>query len=71
MAGRLLTSGEVAQQLGVARAHLLYLIESGKVPGPSLRVPGRRLFTSDDVHCIAQVLAERGRPTLDPDRPAE
>ena len=34
-------------------------------------VRGRRLFTSDDVDRIARVLAERGRPTADLDRPAE
>lgn len=47
--GRLFTIGEVAQQIGVARWRLAYWIERGAVGGPALSVPGRRLFTTDDV----------------------
>jgi excisionase family DNA binding protein len=63
MTERLLTTGEVAEQLGVARAHLLYLLESRQVPGPSLGVRGRRLFTRGDVERIVQALSERRRRT--------
>jgi hypothetical protein len=52
-------SGEVAAQVGVPRWRLLYLIDKGEVPGPSLQVPGRRLFTADDVQRIADALAKR------------
>jgi len=71
MTGPLYTSGDVAPRVGLTRAQLLYLLESEQIPGPSLTVRGRRLFTSDDVDRIARVLAERGRPTADLDRPAE
>lgn len=42
-------SGEVAQRLGLPRWRLLYLIESGRLPGPNCRIPGRRLFSEEDV----------------------
>ena len=53
------TSGQMAEKIGVTRQHLQYLIETGRVPGPSLHVPGRRLFTSDDEHNIVAALAAR------------
>jgi hypothetical protein len=59
MATSWLTSGQVAARLGVPRWRLLYLIEKGVVPGPSVQVPGRRLFTPADVERIAQVFEER------------
>jgi hypothetical protein len=40
------------------RWRLLYLIEKGKLPGPSLQVPGRRLFTEADVQQILRRLEE-------------
>jgi DNA-binding transcriptional MerR regulator len=54
-----LTIGAVAKQVGVIRWRLAYLIERGDVPGPSLVVPGRRLFTEEDVRKIRKALAER------------
>ena len=54
-----LTSGQVAAQVGVPRWQLLYLIERGEVPGPSVQVPGRRIFTAMDVRRIAEALANR------------
>jgi hypothetical protein len=53
------SSGQVAAQIGVPRWQLLYLIERGEVPGPSIQVPGRRLFTAADVRTIAQAMADR------------
>jgi DNA-binding transcriptional MerR regulator len=53
-----LTIGPVAQQLGIARWKLAYLIERGAVPGPSVLVPGRRLFTADDVRKLREALRE-------------
>jgi hypothetical protein len=50
------TTGSVATQLGVPRWKLSYLIERGAVPGPSLNVPGRRLFSGDDVERIRRAL---------------
>lgn len=55
----LLTSGAVADRVQLLRWRLLYLIERGVLPGPSFSVPGRRLFTEDDVRRIESVLAER------------
>jgi DNA-binding transcriptional MerR regulator len=53
------TLGEVAAELGLPRWRLAYLVERGAVPDAALRVPGRRLFTADDVERIRQALAER------------
>lgn len=47
--GNYRTIGKVAAELAVPRWWLAYLIERGDVPDPSLEVPGRRLFTNDDV----------------------
>jgi DNA-binding transcriptional MerR regulator len=56
-----LTIGTVAKQLGVVRWRLAYLIERGDVPGPSMVVPGRRLFTADDVRKIREALRGRAK----------
>jgi hypothetical protein len=53
------TLGPVAARVGMPRWQLAYLIERGDVPGPSLQVPGRRLFTEADVERIVQALAKR------------
>jgi hypothetical protein len=53
------TIGEVAAQLTVPRWYLAYLIERNDVPGPSLQVPGRRLFSDADVEQIRQALLRR------------
>ena len=53
------TIGPVATHLGIPRWRLAYLIERGDVPGPSLQVAGRRLFTDPDVERIRQALARR------------
>jgi DNA-binding transcriptional MerR regulator len=55
------TIGAVAERLTVPRWKLAYLIDRGDVPGPSLQVPGRRLFSEDDVGQIRQALAERAK----------
>jgi DNA-binding transcriptional MerR regulator len=53
------TIGAVAAQLGLPRWQLAYLIEHGDVPGPSLQVPGRRLFSAQDVVAIRKALEGR------------
>jgi DNA-binding transcriptional MerR regulator len=62
----LLTSGAVSDRVRVTRSRLLYLIESGVLPGPSFQVPGRRLFTEDDIRRIETILVAqpelRGHP---------
>jgi hypothetical protein len=55
----LFTSGQAAMQVGLPRWRLLYLIEKGEVPGPSLEVPGRRLFTAGNIRDIACELEKR------------
>jgi excisionase family DNA binding protein len=65
MSHNLFTCGEAAAQLGLPRWKLQYLIERGEIPGPSHQVPGRRLFTFEDIRRIAQALAE----SPDPNRP--
>ncbi len=58
---RFLTTGQVADELGILRWKLAYLIERGGVSGPSVTVPGRRLFTGHDVDCLRAELAKRGQ----------
>jgi hypothetical protein len=53
------SSGQVAARLGLPRWWLLYLLEKELVPGASLQVPGRRLFTDQDVRKIATALESR------------
>jgi DNA-binding transcriptional MerR regulator len=60
MTPRYSTIGHVTDLLAIPRWKLAYLIERGDVPRPSLQVPGRRLFSEDDVKRIREVLVERG-----------
>jgi DNA-binding transcriptional MerR regulator len=53
------TSGQVARLVGLPRHRLTYLIESELLPEPSLRVPGRRLFTAGDVNHIREMLSQQ------------
>jgi len=55
------TIGEVAAKLGVPRWRLAYWIEKETVPQPTATVPGRRLFTPDDVDRIRKQLANRNK----------
>jgi DNA-binding transcriptional MerR regulator len=56
---KLYTSGAVSDRVSLERWRLLYLIERGTLPPPSFQVPGRRLFTEDDIRRIEAVLATR------------
>ena len=51
-------TGSVALRVRMSRDHFVYLIAKGKLPGPSLQVPGRRLFTEEDVRKILRRLEE-------------
>ncbi len=53
------TTGEVARLLGIKRPRLQYLIERGYVPGPSQIVPGRWLFSDEDVEALRLALRDR------------
>ena len=55
-AGSYSTIGAVAQLVGIPRWRLAYLIERGDLPGPSLQVPGRRLFSEEDIDRIRGAL---------------
>ena len=59
MNNQFLTSGEVADAIGLPRSRFLYLVEHGDLPGPTHAVPGRRLFTSEDMEHIKRVLTSR------------
>ena len=59
MSKPLLASGEVAAEVGLPRWQLLYLIERGTLPGPSYEVPGRRLFTPDDIERLKGAIKKR------------
>ncbi len=50
---------EAARQLDLPTWKLAYLVDRGDVAPPSAQVPGRRLFTDDDICRIQQQLADR------------
>ena len=54
---QLLSTGGVAEVLGLPRWKLLYLLDRGTVPGPSFRIACRRLFTGEDIAQIRVALA--------------
>jgi hypothetical protein len=53
------SSGQVAAQVGLPLWRLLYFIDRQLLPGPSLQIPGRRLFTAQDVTKIRLALEQR------------
>jgi DNA-binding transcriptional MerR regulator len=58
--------GSVANRVGIPRWRLAYLIERGDVPGPSFQVPGRRLFSEEDIERILEALKTQQGGTLPP-----
>ena len=62
------TTGEVARILGIPRWRLAYLLEKGDLEEPKMSVPGRRLFSEEDIlrlrHRLPSILA------TNPDRSA-
>jgi hypothetical protein len=56
---QLFTIGQVAVQVGEAPWRLAYLIARGDLPGPSITVPGRRLFSNHDIELIRDALRRR------------
>lgn len=68
----LYTIGQVAQQFGISRSRLAYLIEAGYVPQPSASVPGRRLFSTADTFKLREALVNIGEivPQADPTMPS-
>ena len=56
MPATMYTSGQVATAVELPRHRLLYLIEAGHLPGPSITVSGRRLFAAEDVERIRAAL---------------
>lgn len=53
------SSGAVAKRVGLERWKFMYLVERGDLPGPSMKVPGRRLFTEADIQKIEAALLAR------------
>lgn len=53
------SSGEVADALGLSRWKFLYHVDRGDLPGASLTVSGRRLFSSEQVENIKRAWAAR------------
>jgi DNA-binding transcriptional MerR regulator len=45
--------GDVSRKLGCAPYRIVYLLTTGQVPEPRLRLGNRRLFTSEDIDRIA------------------
>lgn len=54
----LLGTGAVATLLNIRRDRLIALLDWGKLPEPSVRVPGRRLFSAEDVEKLRVALKQ-------------
>jgi hypothetical protein len=48
--------GDVARILRCAPHRIVYLLTSGKVPEPGLRIGNRRMFTDEDIGRLADRL---------------
>lgn len=59
MTERLFSTGSVARDLGIPKARLIYLLDSGHLPDAATRVGGRRLFTAEEVIRIREALQQR------------
>ena len=67
----LVSSGEVARQLGVSQSLLRLLEREGATP-PAQRVAGlnRRVYTVGEIEFLRRLIAERRAKSGRPDRPA-
>ena len=50
---QLLSTGQVARQLGVARHRLEYALANSHLPEPSMRIGNKRAFNPQEVSAIA------------------
>ena len=48
--------GDVARILRCRPYQVVYLISTGQIPEPRLRIGGKRIFTMPDLHRIAEKL---------------
>jgi DNA-binding transcriptional MerR regulator len=55
--------GDVARILRCQPYQIVYLLTTGKVPEPALRIGNKRIFTLADVHRIAERLKVHFSPT--------
>ena len=58
------STGAIAQQIQLPRWRLIYLIDSGTLPEPSIQIPGRRIFTGEDLWRIQEILQARPELTV-------
>ncbi len=54
----LLSTGDVARELGVSRDSLMWALKMG-VPGPQDRIAGRRVYQATDVAALRRWFNER------------
>ena len=54
--------GDVSRTLGCEPYKIVYLLTTGKVPEPRLRIGNRRLFTGEDITRLATRLGIQRRP---------
>lgn len=58
MSANLVGTGKVAKMIDLPRHRLIWLLDTGRVPEPEFKVPGRRLFTTKDIERIRQAMAK-------------
>lgn len=51
--------GEVARLVGQKPYKITYLLTTGAIPEPAIRVGNKRLFTADDVERVRRAFEER------------
>jgi len=57
---KFLSTGEAARALGVPRWRLLHWLDRGVISEPAASVPGRRLFTPEEVAKLRETLRKQG-----------
>jgi hypothetical protein len=53
------STGQAARLLGLPRWKLIYLIDRGDLPEPSVELPGRRVYTPADIDALREALERR------------
>ena len=63
------STGEVAERLGIPTYKLQYLLSTDQVPEPAMRVAGKRAWREDEIQQARRVLEDReDDATETPDR---
>jgi DNA-binding transcriptional MerR regulator len=60
MERKLYSTGDAAKALDIQRYQLTYLVETGHVKEPALRIAGKRAWSEEEIERVREVLWDRG-----------